>query len=260
MASAKFGFTLCDRGRAGFQLTERGRVVLQKYTDLVSQMNLFQHNVNSLREQTVGSLSIGLLDHTITESGFSTVDLLKTFIAEAPGVHITMVQDISTELTRAVVEGTLDVAIGAFETDHELVSSQRLYVEHQNVYCGAGHPFFERALSLPIPQVEQANWVMRGYPLDPVRTLQLTPSRSTATAANLESVATIVIAGHHIAFLPEHFARPFEERGQLRRINPKKLSAKVDFSLITRAGRRKTQAMQLFADHAKRVAICKQAT
>ena len=250
----RIGYKLCTRGRAGFKLTERGRVVIDEYLKLDLSVDNFRQKLNALKDTTVGSLRVGILDHTMTEKGFSTVMLISRFIEQAPNVELHLVQDIQSKLLRAVIDEQLDVAIGAFDTRNELIKSKKLYTEHQYLYCGKNHPLFDKtAKRISLKDIEQCDWIARGYQLEPFIHIPVKGHKYSATAANIESVLVLILAGKHIGYMPAHFADKFEKEGKLRRLLPRKFSVKVDVSLISRSGKRQTLAMKLFSELCRKI-------
>ncbi len=141
----RLGFKLCTRGRAGFQLTERGKVVLSEFSKIDVSIDNFRQKLNSLKDITVGSLRVGILDHTMTEEHFSTVKLISEFVEQAPNVELHLVQDIQSRLLRSIIDEQLDVAIGAFNTNNELIKAKKLYAERQYLYCGKNHPLYKKS-------------------------------------------------------------------------------------------------------------------
>lgn len=244
---SRIGFKLCTRGRAGLQLTSRGKIVLEEYRKLDIAMDMFRQTVNSLENTAVGSLRVGTLEQTINERKFSFVDLFDQFINQAPSVHLSVTQDVQSELYQAVLDERLDVAMGAFNVENSMINSHHLYTEHQYIYCGSKHPFFnEPASHITHEMLRQEKWVSRGYQLTEFSRLPINTHQVTATSANLEAVTVIIQAGQHLGYLPEQFASKFEKSGKIRRLFADSLAAKLNFCLISKSGKHETQAVALF--------------
>ena len=62
----RLGLRLCQRGRAGFSLTEEGREVYQSALQLLSALESFRTEVNGLHQHLRGELIIGLTDNLVT--------------------------------------------------------------------------------------------------------------------------------------------------------------------------------------------------
>jgi biotin operon repressor len=62
----RLGLRLCQRGRAGFALTEEGREVYQSTQQLLAALESFRTEVNGLHQHLRGELNIGLTDNLVT--------------------------------------------------------------------------------------------------------------------------------------------------------------------------------------------------
>jgi len=243
----RLGYRLCNRGRGGFSLTTRGKTVLDEYERLTGAIEGFCNRVNELSDSVVGNLRLGLLDHTLTESAFPITDITRRFLELAPDARIEIVHDVQTNLKRAIIEDRLDLSIGVFDTRSKLITSSKMHTETQSVYCGRHHPFFGmKRGAISRRKLEHVNWVSRGYSLGPHVRFPIAPMYSTATAANIEAVFMLIRAGHHVGYLPEHFAMPFEDNGDLRKIELANTSLQLDFYLIARSGREENVVMRTF--------------
>lgn len=244
-----FGYSLCLRGRKGFQLTERGKAVLESYLKLAVNIDDFKQEVQSLKNETRGILRVGILDHTLTENLFSTVNVISQFTSAAPGVELHLVQDIQFNLHNAIIDEKIDLGIGVHVTSSKLVKATVLYDEQHHLYCGAEHPFFEVPTGrLNQSMLEETDWVTNGYPPGAFSLLPFPVRKSSVIATNIESIAMTILAGNHVGYLPEHFAEQYEEQGLLKRIQPRKYSQLVDISIFLKAGRRQSAAMRLFRE------------
>lgn len=62
--------------------------------------------------------------------------------------------------------------------------------------------------------------------------MSTTPDRVTATADNMEAVALLILSGHHLGYLPQHFAAPYVAQGLLAPLNPEQLRYDVTFHMV----------------------------
>jgi len=56
----------------------------------------------------------------------------------------------------------------------------------------------------------------------------------------------LILSGRYIGFLPEHYASIWEEKGEVRKLHPKRYEAVVNFSVMTAQGRSQTLAQTAF--------------
>jgi DNA-binding transcriptional LysR family regulator len=84
-----------------------------------------------------------------------------------------------------------------------------------------------------VEEAARHDWAWRSYPLPDIP-LPVENWRITARADNMEAMAVLILSGHHLGFLPEHFARPMVEQGMLRALNPAQLCYHPTFHMVTR--------------------------
>ena len=72
--------------------------------------------------------------------------------------------------------------------------------------------------------------------------------RPTATANNMEAIATLILSGRYIGYLPTHCAAPWVERRLMRSLLPARLAYESLFESITRKGVERTPALQAFLE------------
>ncbi|NNL99173.1 MAG: LysR family transcriptional regulator, partial [Gammaproteobacteria bacterium] len=63
---ARLGVTLCSRGRAGFALTGEGDVIYRAALRLLANIETFRSEVNEVRQQIAGHLTLAFFDKTAT--------------------------------------------------------------------------------------------------------------------------------------------------------------------------------------------------
>lgn len=63
-----------------------------------------------------------------------------------------------------------------------------------------------------------------------------------ATAFEQEAIATLILSGRFVGFLPDHYAEAFVQRGQMRAVNSALLHYACDFvSVLRRSRNRRVQ-------------------
>ncbi|MGP4881884.1 hypothetical protein ACTXQV_60970, partial [Klebsiella pneumoniae] len=67
----QLGFTLCQRGRGGFSLTEKGQQFLQQAIRVLSELNELERQSALLKGEYSGTLCISTLDSIETETALS---------------------------------------------------------------------------------------------------------------------------------------------------------------------------------------------
>lgn len=250
----RLGVRLCHRGRVGFRLTDKGAQVYQSSLKLMNSLEGFRAEVGALRGRLVGNLSIGMVDNIVSNPECRLSDVISRFCARDQEVRVSLHIDAPPELEQRVMDGRLDLVIGAFHHALPALEYRPLFDEEQTLYCGASHPLFRRAdSSIALEDVSACAYAGRGYP-EETRPLQLKPETSSDS---MEGLAMFVLSGRFIAYLPTHYALQWVERGQMRPILPRRLAYRSQFHAVIRKAGAPTLVMRAFlADlaeaHAKR--------
>lgn len=241
----RLGLRLCQRGRVGFRLTERGEEVYRAAQRLVAGIEAFRSDVSVLGGRLVGNLAFGMVDNIISNPANHLPVVLSRYGERAREVHITMHIDAPHELEQKVLDGRLDLAIGAFHHTLPGIAYRALFLEEQTLYCGPTHPLFERAPDgISTEDVLAVPYAGRGY-MEDRRPLRL---KASARSFSMEGLALLVLSGRFIAYLPSHYAAPWVARGGMRPIRPKKLSYQSLFEVAVKKGGAQTPALQAFLE------------
>ena len=245
----RLGMRLCQRGRSGFRLTDKGRIVYEACQHLSTALEGFRTSVGALRGELVGELSIAAIDNWATERGYPMADVLRAFRAKARQVHIDFHTLAPDEIERAVLENRVNLGIGVFHQHRPGLSYEALFDDPVELYCGHGHPLFDRTPhGLERKDVLEADLAHRAY-LSERQVAPLTGNlKSTAAARQIEGVAFLVLSGWHVGYLPVSYAERWVESGRMRSIAPATYRLNTKFELVTRRGVALTLVSETFAD------------
>lgn len=245
---ARLGMRLCQRGRIGFRLTDKGRVVYEASRRLFAGLEEFRAEVGALRGRLVGELSIGVVDNTISNPDSHLAEAISRFSARPNDVQISVHIAAPTELEQAVLQGRMQVAIGAFHHHAAGLGYERLFMEEQTLLCGRGHPLFaSNPDQISRADVIAADYADRGY-MEGAKTAKPLELAAKATAYHMEALALLVLSGAYIAYLPTHYAAAWVERGQMRPLMARELTYHSLFELITRRGTHRTLVLRTFLE------------
>ena len=246
---ARTGLKLCQRGRGGFSLTEEGQQVYEAGNRMLSALEGFRTEVNSLHERLRGELSIGITDNLVTLPHMQVTEALATLKARGPEVRINIHMIPPNEVAAGVVDGRLHVGVVPAVNNLTGLVHHSLYEETSYLYCARGHPLFETADRVSDRAIAEADAVAPAYAL-PAHALQHhQPLRCTASATDREGIAFLVHTQRYIGFLPEHFAAPWVERDSLRALAPDRHYYRIEYAVITRRDRRPHRVLETFLEH-----------
>lgn len=214
----RLGFRLCERGRGGFRLTEKGVRFAVMTEQLLEQIGAFEQQTQNINKQLVGALNIGMIGHMPMAQSTMISEAIQRFRQRDEAVRFNLTVSRPRELEDALVAGKLQIAIGYFWHRVPSLEYTQLFIERQIAYCGSVHPLAARAANVTAEELADACWAWRSYPV-PGDQLPPGGGQVTAVADNMEAMAVLIMSGH-LGFLPQHFAAPYVSRGLLVALNP----------------------------------------
>lgn len=227
----RLGVRLCVRGRTGFALTEEGAAVYDEAQKVFSVADNFDRRVNGLRSAMTGQITLGLTDNSLTDSRAPIEAVIARFCVKAPDVVLTVVTKPPNELLRDILSGHVQVAVASFPRQVLGLSYEDLYDETQLFYCGVNHPLFRRDdAEIDIGDVRMHRLVARNY--WGARDIKIFAIAGPgAIVSDMEAEARLILSGHFLGYLPEHYARRFVEQGRLRALRPDLFGYRAVFQL-----------------------------
>ncbi len=243
----RLGYRLCERGRGGFRLTAKGEVLAELARGLLGAVNDFGQAARNLDKQLVGQLRIGLIGHMPPGQNRRLSETIARFRTRNEAVRMTLLVRSPVELEEALLNGNIDLAIAYFWHRVPALRFTPLFHERHEAYCGKSHPLFARAGRLTREEVDRLDWAWRNYPV-PEGGLAGPPPIVGGLADNMEALSLLVLSGHHLGFLPEHYAAPYVEEGLLARLNPAILRYDTTFHAVTRQPRHLSEVTKAFLE------------
>ncbi|KXU37217.1 LysR family transcriptional regulator [Ventosimonas gracilis] len=232
----RLGYALCKRGNSGFHLTEQGQGTYQAALELFANIAQFRQKTLGFSGGLQGQLKVGSVDRLDTLPNTPMPKAIAGFRQAHPQTHIQLHIMRTDELEQAVLEERLHIALGAFYHQLSGLHYYPLFNERQSLYCSNTHPFFAQdETTLCTEQIESAAYVERGYVADNVLPHGL-HFKNGVTAFCMEAIATLILSGCYIGYLPQHYAKLWTQQGTLKALLPKRLSFDAAFHMIVRSG------------------------
>ncbi|MBM3106834.1 MULTISPECIES: LysR family transcriptional regulator [Pseudomonas] len=232
----RVGYSLCKRGKSGFQLTDEGMATYTAAQELFADIERFRQKTVAVNGRSQEHLQLGTVDSLATMPNSPLPCAIARFRKSNPRVRLQLHVMRPDELEQAVLEERLHLAIGAFHHRLSGLDYKPLFDEEQNLYCSAEHPFFNRPdESLTIDEISASDYVDRGYVAENRRPYEL-HFRNMISAFSMEAIALLLFSGSYIGYLPTHYAQTWVEQGRLRPILADRLSYISAFHCITRQG------------------------
>ncbi len=219
----RLGLRLCQRGRAGFALTEEGREVYQSSLQLLSALESFRTEVNGLHQHLRGELNIGLTDNLVTVPHMRITHALARLKERGPDVRIQIRMTPPSEVEQGVLDGSLHVGVVPQAGALSGLEYQALYNERSLLYCAVGHPLFyvdDRELEDERLNAQEA--IAPTFRLPPEAQAHYQALNCTASA--------------------------WVQQGRLRALKADSRSYEVSLAAVTRKGRRPHLVLESFLD------------
>jgi len=234
----RLGLTLCRRGRAGFGLTPEGEQIYAETLRLLAGVDAFRSRVDEIHQRMGGELHIAMFDKTASNPQSCIGQAIARFQAQAPEVSLHLHVAPLNTIERGVLDGQFQVGIIPGHRSSATLTYHELFTETMYLYCGTAHPLFKTR-----PDREPTHWdALRAYAfaglgyhspnMELTQQVQLT---RTATGYDQESIATLILSGCFLGFLPDHYAQAFVQSGQMRPVQAQVFNYRCSFFSIVRA-------------------------
>lgn len=244
----RLGMRLCQRGRAGFALTDEGREVLRAGEAVLVAIEGFRSEVNQLHQQLRGDLNIGIVNNLVTQPKMRITQALRAVRAQGSGVRINISMSTPSEIERGLLDGRLHVGAVPLVTPLSGLEYSLLYEERSNLYCSREHPLFSKADAVGMDELSRADAVVPSYRMTAEAIGLHQQLNLAASATDREGIAFLILTGSYIGFLPDHYAANWVDKGLLAPLNPERLFFDSRLALATRKGRRPHLILEHFID------------
>lgn len=231
----RLGIKLCDRGPAGFGLTPEGRQVHEASTRLLSAINSFQTSVDDVHQRLTGHISIAHFDKSASNPLAKLPETIGFFEKVAPQVTIEIHMEPVNVIESGILNGTFHLGIVPIHRRSTSLDYVELYPEQMYLFCGQGHPLFDRSDSeITESEIQQFKYAGIGFHSPNMMVSHQLNFKRSADVYDEEAIATLVLSGHYLGFLPDHYARPFVDDHKMRRLCPGIYGYQSDHAAIIR--------------------------
>ena len=243
----RLGLVLCQRGRAGFAVTEQGRNVYEETRRLLTAVDGFRSSIDDIHARMGGQLHIALFEKTTGNPKAFIDQVISQFIQKAPSVLLNLHVRPINEIERGVMDHSYHLGIIPAHRPSRSLQYDYLFDERMQLYCGKHHPLFKS-------QDIRLGWDdIQAYPLAGLAyhspNMEMSHQARLVRRANAfdqEGVAAFILSGQFVGFLPTHYAKSFEQEGLMRALNPQLFNYRAQFFSIVRRSPKLSQAVSLF--------------
>lgn len=244
----RLGMRLCQRGRAGFALTDQGRQVLRASEAVLASIEDFRTEVNQLQHSLRGELHIGLMNSLVTQPKMRITAALRALRQQSEGVRVQISMRTPSEIERGLLDGRLHVGAVPLINPLSGLEYQVLYEETSSLYCSCEHPLFASACGqgVSVQALAHVATVAPNYQITPQALALHQTLDCVACASDREGIAFLILTGLYIGFLPDHFAAAWVREGKLAALAPEQMRFDIALALATRKGRRQNPIVEAF--------------
>ena len=245
----RLGLTLCRRGRAGFALTTEGQQIYTETLRLLAGADAFRSSVDEIHRRMGGQLNIAVFDKTASNPQSHISSAIALFTERAPDVSLHLFVAPLNAIERGVIDGQFQVGIIPGHRSSDSLAYDVLFNETMFLYCGAPHALFTgEPPELTWDDLRSYPFAGLGYHSPNMEISQQVRLTRRATGYDQESIATLILSGQFLGFLPDHYAQAFVRSGQMRAVKPELCRYDCRFFGIVRRAPQPSRVTRAFQD------------
>ncbi|GBQ93151.1 LysR family transcriptional regulator [Gluconacetobacter liquefaciens NRIC 0522] len=209
---------LCRRGRGGFSLTPEGREVLRATDDLLRDIDRFRDRINIASGVLSGRFALYVIDNILIYGETGIIHALEMFGRQHPEVFISMTSASAADIEHALLDGRATAALTLLPDAQPGLSASILISETLHLYCGRRHALFDHDGPLTLPMLEEERLIDASDAATASDWPAIRRLTFSASAETIDSRAMLILTGAYLGVLPEAFAAPMVQDGQLRQL------------------------------------------
>lgn len=245
----RLGLRLCRRGRGGFALTTEGDRVYREILKLLGSVEAFRGSIDDIHSRMGGQLEVALFDKIVSNPDARIHLAVAQFTERAPEVKLSVHVDSINGIERGLLDGTYHVGVMPTHRSSKTLSYTDLFGETMLLYCGLRHPLFNaNNETLTWAKMRKMAFAGLGYHSPNMELSHRERLDRAATGFDQEAIATLVLSGAYLGFLPDHYAESFVKAGQLRAVYPQRFRYSCRFASVIRRSPAPSRVVRAFAD------------
>lgn len=248
----RLGLTLCRRGRAGFALTVEGEQIYAETLRLLAGVDAFRSRVDEIHQRMGGELHIAVFDKTASNPVAHIGAAIALFTEQAPDVSLHLHVAPLNTIERGVLDGQFQVGVIPGHRSSATLAYDELFTETMFLYCGAQHVLWRAGPAVPEPAdwdgLRVHDFAGLGYHSPNMELSQQVRLVRKATGYDQESIATLILSGKFLGFLPDHYAAAFVRAGQMHAVQPALFRYTCSFFSIVRRSPQPSRVTRAFQE------------
>jgi LysR family transcriptional regulator, transcriptional activator for bauABCD operon len=245
----RLGLTLCRRGRAGFALTTEGEQIYAETLRLLAGADAFRSSVDEIHRRMGGQLNLAVFDKTASNPASCLGEAIALFSDLAPEVSLQLSVAPINAIERGVLDGQFQVGVIPGHRRSDTLAYDTLFDETMLLYAGARHSLFAAdTTGMDWDALRAHQFAGLGYHSPNMEISQQVRLPRKATGFDQESIATLILSGRYLGFLPDHYAEGFVRAGRMRAIEPALFRYACQFFGIVRRSPQPSRVTRAFQD------------
>ncbi len=243
----RLGLTLCRRGRSGFAVTAEGQQIYAETLRLLAGVEAFRSSVDEIHRRMGGQLHIAVFDKTASNPEAHLGVAIALFSDLAPEVNLQLHVAPINAIERGVMDGQYQVGVIPGHRSSDSLVYEELFGETMLLYCGAEHALFDAdTRGMDWDAVRAHQFAGLGYHSPNMEISQQVRLPRKATGFDQESIATLILSGRYLGFLPDHYADGFVRAKRMRPIQSNLLRYDCSFFGIVRRAPQPSRVTRAF--------------
>ena len=182
-----------------------------------------------------GELHIAVFDKTASNPLAHVGAAIALFSELAPDVNLQLHVAPLNTIERGVIDGQFQVGVIPGHRSSDTLTYDPLFNETMLLYCGSSHELFGADnAAMDWTALRAHAFAGLGYHSPNMEVTQSQRLTRAATGFDQESIATLILSGRFLGFLPDHYAHSFVQTGQMRSVTPDLFRYDCEFFAITR--------------------------
>lgn len=243
----RLGLVLCRRGRAGFALTPEGEQVYAATDELLNANQIFRSQIHGIQAHLGGDLHVAMFEKILSNPQAQIARAITLFQTMAPTVTLHLHVGTINMIEQGVIDGRYHLGLVPEHRPSESLDYDFLFSEEMRLYAAAGHAWFDSAPPVdPWHNLRQQRLAGLDYHSPNMQITHVHRLERSAHASDQEAVATLVMSGVYVGFLPDHYANPWVQTQQLRAVAPDVLHYHCRYACIRRKHPEPVRVAQAF--------------
>jgi len=237
---------LCLRGRGGFSLTEDGQTVYRAVIALFDSLNDFSLLVGTLGKELSGELVILCADQLDDSKQRKLAQVIELISQSSPNLHIVLDGGSISTIEKLLLKDKAHM--GIFPGYQQIEGLNYVPLSREPIYlcCSKKHVFFNKVdTQISAEELAEVPAIHPGIDIDAAGREQLQKLNLSARAYQFDTRKAMILSGRYIGYMPQSYIQQEMNAGEIRIIQPSKLTYQFSLSLVNKKTPREASKVEL---------------